>query len=70
MLKVLKFQQLYSSAIYQQTVSISLRLSDSVRCRRGYYFRALTHIRMLILNINVLLECINTIYKYGHAWVI
>ena len=27
------------------------------------------HIRMLILSINVLLEC-NTIYKYGHAGVI
>ena len=29
-----------------------------------------TCIRMLILSIYVLLECINTIYKYGHAWMI
>ena len=51
-------------------------LSDSVRCRRSYYFEhgcyisALAHIRMLILSIYVLLESKNTIYKYGHAWVI
>ena len=31
---------------------------------------ALAHVRMLILSICVLLECINTIYKYGHAWMI
>ena len=36
----------------------------------GCYISALAHIRMLILSINVLLECINKIYKYGHAWVI
>ena len=36
----------------------------------GCYILALAHIRMLILSINVLLECINKIYKYGHAWVI
>ena len=65
-----------SSVIYKRNVSISLRLSDPVQCRRGYYFRALhyisalEHIRMLILSINVLPACINTIYKYGHAWVI
>ena len=35
-----EIQQLCSSAIYKQNVSISLRLSDSVQCRRGYYFRA------------------------------
>ena len=23
-----------------------------------------------ILNVNILLACINTIYKYGHAWVL
>ena len=28
------------SAIYKQKLLISLRLSDSVRCRSGYYFRA------------------------------
>ena len=36
----------------------------------GCYISALAHIRMLILSICVLLECIKTIYKYGHAWVI
>ena len=36
----------------------------------GCYISALAHIRMLILSINVFLECINKIYKYGHAWVI
>ena len=55
---------------------ISLRLSDTVRCSRGSYFEhgcyvsALAHIWMLILSIYVLLECTNTIYKYGQAWVI
>ena len=36
----------------------------------GCYILALAHIRMLILSIYVLLESKNTIYKYGHAWVI
>ena len=36
----------------------------------GCNISALAHIRMLILSINVLLECISKIYKYGHAWVI
>ena len=36
-----KIEELCSSAIYKQNVSISIRLSDSVQCRRGYYFRAL-----------------------------
>ena len=36
----LKIRQLCSSAIYKQNVSISLRLSDFVQYRRGYYFRA------------------------------
>ena len=31
----------------------------------GCYISALAHIRMLILSIYVLLECIKTIYKYG-----
>ena len=71
-----KIQQLCSSATHKQNVSIPLRLSDSVRCRRGYFFErgcyisALEHIRMLILSSYVLLACINPIYKYGHAWVI
>ena len=36
----------------------------------GCYISALAHIKILILSICVLLECINTIYKYGNAWVI
>ena len=28
------------------------------------------HVRVLILSNYVLLACINSIYKYGHAWVI
>ena len=62
--------------IYLQNVSISLRLIDFVRCRRGCrfelgcYISALEHVRMLILSSNVILACINAIYKYGHAWVI
>ena len=70
-------QQLCSSAIYKQNVSVSLRLSDSVQCRIGFlfpehgrYISALEHIRMVIFSSNVLLACINTIYKHGHAWVI
>ena len=38
--------------------------------KHGCYISALAHIRMLTLSIYVLLECINTVYKYGHAWVI
>ena len=61
--------------LYKQNVSISLRLSDSVKYRRGYYFlagvyiSALEHVRMLILSSYVFLACINAIYKYGHPWV-
>ena len=29
-----------SSGIYKQNVLISLRLSDSMQCRRGLYFQA------------------------------
>ena len=36
----IKFSSLCSSAIYKQNVLILLRLSDSVQCRRRYYFRA------------------------------
>ena len=45
-----------------------------MQCRRGYYFfgmganiSALEHVRMLKVSIYVLLACINTICKYGHA---
>ena len=33
-----KIQQLCSSTIYKQNVLILSRLTDSVQCRRGYYF--------------------------------
>ena len=36
----------------------------------GGIFSALEHIRTLIFSSYVLLACIKTIYKYGHAWVI
>ena len=38
--KLKKIQQLCSSSINKQKMFISLCLSDSVQCRRGYYFRA------------------------------
>ena len=68
---------LCSSAIYKQNVSIPLRLTDSVQCRRGYYFRAWvlyfsfgSFVGKLKLSSYVLLAYIDPIYKYGHAWVI
>ena len=73
-----EIQQLCSSAAYKQNVLISLRLSDSVQCRRGLYFRptckcyisALKHVRVLILSSYVLLACINKTDNSFHAWVI
>ena len=38
--------------------------------KHGRYISALEQTRMLILSSYVLLACINTIYKYGRAWVI
>ena len=66
-----------SSAIYKKKCFNIITIERLVRCRRGYYFRAWVLyfsfgtycIRMLILSIYTLLEFINTIYKYGHAWV-
>ena len=74
----LKFSSYVHMPSIKQNVLISLRLSDSVRCRRGYYFRAwalylgfgTSYFRMLILSSYFLPACINKIYKYGHAWVI
>ena len=56
-------------AIYKQNVLISLGLSDSVH---GRDISALEHNRMAIFSSYALLASIglNTIYKYGHAWVI
>ena len=36
----------------------------------GCHISALEHIKTLKLSSYVLLACINTIYEYGHAWVI
>ena len=54
-----------------------VQFSDSVQCvaeviifKHGRYISALEHTRISILCTYVLLACINTIYKYGHAWVI
>ena len=76
MLKVSNYVHLPS--LNKIIVSISLRLSAftlySVReviiFEHGRYISALKHSRMLILSSYVLLGCINTIYKYGHTWLI
>ena len=71
-----KIQQLCSSAIYKQNVSISLRLSDSGRCRRGYYFLAwvLYFSFGTYYDVNIKHLCSSRVHKhnskYGHAWVI
>ena len=68
-----KIQELCKSAIYKQNVLISLCLSDSLQCRRGYYWRYISDLEDIIMIISssyVLLACINTNYKYGHSWVI
>ena len=66
-----KIPQLCSSAIYEQNVSISLHLSNSVQCRRGYYFRAwMLYFSFETYKDVIIVACIHAIYKYGHAWVI
>ena len=45
-------------------------VEEIINFEHGCYILALEHARLLILSINVLLSCINAIYKYGHAWVI
>ena len=45
-------------------------INEIIIFEHGCYILALEHMRMIILSIYVLLECINKIYKYGHAWVI
>ena len=47
-----------------------LGVGEVIIFEHGCYITALAHIRMLIFSIYVLLEGINTIYKYGQAWVI
>ena len=55
---------------YRYASVIPRGVGEVIIFEQGCYISALAHIRMLILSIYVLLECINTIYKYGHAWVI
>ena len=54
---------------YNYASLILLGVGEVINFEQGFYISALAHI-MLILSIYVLLECINTISKYGHAWVI
>ena len=56
-------QYIYSSMIL-------CSVDEVIIFEHGCYISALEHIRMLILSSYILLACINTIYKYGHAWVI
>ena len=55
---------------YRYALVILGGVGEVIIFEHGFCISALAHIRMLILSICVLLECINTIYKYGHAWVI
>ena len=45
-------------------------VGEVIISEHGCYISALEHIRMLKLSSYVLPSCINTIYKYGQAWVI
>ena len=51
-------------------MSLSDSVGEVIIFEHGRYISALEHIRMLIFSSYVLLACINTIYKHGHAWVI
>ena len=43
------------------------QVEEGINFEHGRYISALTHIKMVILSIYVLLECINKMYNYGHA---
>ena len=55
---------------YRYTWVILYSVGEVIIFEHGCYISALEYVRMLILSSYVLLACINTIYKYGHAWVI
>ena len=55
---------------YRYAWMILWGVGEVIILKHVYYILALADIRMLILSIYVLLECINTVYKYGYAWVI
>ena len=55
---------------YRYALVILCSAGEDIIFQHGCYISGLKHIRMSILRSYVLLECINTIYKYGHAWMI
>ena len=52
---------------YRNALMILGNVEEVIIFEHGCYISALGHTRMLISSIYVLLACINTIYKYGHA---
>ena len=62
-----KNQQLCTSATHKQNGSISLCLSDSVQCRRGYYFRAyvLFFSFETYKDVNIKQLCSSSMYKHN-----
>ena len=59
--------ELCSSAAHKQNDSISLRFSDSVQCRRGYYFRAwvLYFNSGTYYDVNIKQLCSSSMYKHN-----
>ena len=55
---------------YRYASVILCSVEEVIIFEHGCYISTLEHIMMLILSSYVLLACINTMYKYGHAWVI
>ena len=55
---------------YRYARVILCNVGEVIIFEHGRYISAFEHIRMVIFSSNVLLACINTIYKHGHAWVI
>ena len=53
---------------YHYALVILRCVGEAIILMHGYYILALKHIRTL-LGRYVLLACIYTLYKYGHAWV-
>ena len=55
---------------YRYAGVILCNIGEVIIFKHKCYISALEQKRMLILSIYVLLTCMNTIYKFGHAWVI
>ena len=49
---------------------VILYIVEVIIFEHGCYISALEYIRMLMLSSYVLVAGIDTIYKYGHEWVI